>query len=393
MKIGVVVNNYPSERHPSQGAFVYRMVQELSASGCEVEVACVRPWWEQIGRPRLRKEYGCERARVTRCACTAIPLLGRYVDGIQRLNTTMADRAIQRISAGCWRDLDIVYAHFLGPACAAATVARNRRCPFVISLGESDFPKAVRSVGLSRAKAVCGQAERIISVNRTIAVHLTDVLKIAQDKVEVLPNGVDAKAMSSGDRHTTRRWLGISESDFVVLFLGRRVEHKGVRLLDEALQDQDSALKSIFIGAGSYIPTHSGRVLYGPVPVTEVPDYLAASDVLVLPTNAEGSCNAILEACAAGKPVITTAIPEILEDVGTEAVYYLSERSVPAIRSAIDQLRTDPNRRRLLTEAGLRLAGKRSIARRASRLAEILQNAAEGAASDRPPRTSTSPAC
>ena len=112
-----------------------------------------------------------------------------------------------------------------------------------------------------------------------------------------------------------RKELGIGENEFVVIFVGHFIERKGPQRVDDAVKDIPG-ITTLFIGQGDFKP-NSNCAFCGPVPHERLAKYLSAADVFVLPTLAEGCCNAILEAVCCGVPVISSNLcfnDDILDD-------------------------------------------------------------------------------
>jgi glycosyltransferase involved in cell wall biosynthesis len=85
-----------------------------------------------------------------------------------------------------------------------------------------------------------------------------------------------------------------------------------------------------------------------------VPEWLAAFDVFALTSDWEGMPNAVLEAMAAGLPVVATAVggtPEVVVDGETGLL--VSPRDPDALAGAISRLLRDPDLRRAMGRAGL----------------------------------------
>lgn len=141
-----------------------------------------------------------------------------------------------------------------------------------------------------------------------------------REKVQVLPLG--ATAVSSPDHGESRRKLGFAADEFVILFLSRCHEKKGLHLLVQALPEVACAsatkLHLVVVGdgeAGYVTPlrrateswqgnlrcTWAGAI-WGP----EKWNYLSAADLLCLPSFSENFGLVILEALFAGVPVLTT---------------------------------------------------------------------------------------
>jgi glycosyltransferase involved in cell wall biosynthesis len=93
---------------------------------------------------------------------------------------------------------------------------------------------------------------------------------------------------------------------------------------------------------------------------TDVPDLLRASDFFVHPSRTEGFSNAILEAMAAGLPVVACDVggnPEAVVDGETGRM--VPSRDAAAFASAIAELLADPEKRKAMGEAGRHRAAER----------------------------------
>jgi glycosyltransferase involved in cell wall biosynthesis len=152
---------------------------------------------------------------------------------------------------------------------------------------------------------------------------------IDPSKITVMPFGIDTAKFSSGDRDRVRARYGIGDG-FLVMYVGRLASLKRVDELIRAMaliKEQDVRL--MIVGGGperESLETLSkklgvdGRVIFaGRVDDKELPDYYAACDVWATASRHEGFCVPIVEAIAAGKPVIVpdlAAMPETAGDAG-----------------------------------------------------------------------------
>jgi glycosyltransferase involved in cell wall biosynthesis len=143
--------------------------------------------------------------------------------------------------------------------------------------------------------------------------------------------------------------LGLPENGKILLFVGRLEREKGLNELVAAFRDLASKsrerLALVIVGEGSLeeglarqVNDVQDIVLAGPRRPEEVGRYLAASNVLVLPSWAEGTPNVVLEALAAGRPIVAThvgGIPDVVRHDHTGLL--VPPRDVPALASALHQ--------------------------------------------------------
>ena len=155
------------------------------------------------------------------------------------------------------------------------------------------------------------------------------VLTRDQANIVVIPNGVDISAFKL-DRHACRYNLNIPESQVVILFVGRLVKIKGIEHLLNAmpkvLGERNARLLLVGEDLGESrrlselahrLRIHNNVTFVGRVDPAKVPGYMLASDILVMPSLSEGFPLVILQAMAAGLPIVAsnvTGIPEILRD-------------------------------------------------------------------------------
>jgi glycosyltransferase involved in cell wall biosynthesis len=145
--------------------------------------------------------------------------------------------------------------------------------------------------------------------------------------------------------------------------------------LNSALQlIADSEIKAVFIGTGSEDPDYDGIIYKGRVNHDDIPLWLNAADVFVLPTENEGCCNAIIEAMACGLPIISTDASfnhDILNE-GNSIV--IDCHDVQSIASAIHILKNDEVLRQRLSEGSLKSAEGLSISHRAEMIISFMQS-------------------
>lgn len=193
-------------------------------------------------------------------------------------------------------------------------------------------------------------------------------------KLRVIPNGIDAAAYAAAARRgRVRAELGLDARRPLVACVGEVGRRKGQAVLLEAVARlrASGALGGALVaiageGEGlADLPSRARELGLGEDVVrflgfrADVPDLLADSDLLVLPSFEEGFPNALLEGMALGLPVVSTTvdgIPELVADGETGLL--VAPGDAAALTDAIGGLLTDAGRRRALGEAGRERASR-----------------------------------
>ena len=199
-------------------------------------------------------------------------------------------------------------------------------------------------------------------------------------KVVAIPNGIpEERAMQTCDPLEMRRTLGIQPEQVAILSTGRLAPQKGLEYLLAAvplLADKLGAGFKVLLAGEGPLKEELQRTVkekgLGDRVVflgfrTDIGNLLGASDVVVLPTLREGLSIALLEAMAAGKPIVTTAIGSNREATRNgEAALLIPPKSPAAIADAVAQVIANPPK-------AAQLAGSaRNIYRTSYREAQML---------------------
>ncbi len=198
--------------------------------------------------------------------------------------------------------------------------------------------------------------------------------EIKNNDITVQSNGFDSNLFYKIDKEIVRKELDISENVFVVAFVGSFINRKGVLRLDQALKEIDNPnIKAIYIGNGPQRPDYDNIIHSGNVLHEEINKYLNASDIFVLPTLNEGSCNAIIEAIACGLPIISSDKPfndDILRD---NYSIRINSMSVKEIKTAILKLYENPTLRKSMSKNALEISEKFDLNKRAKNILNFIK--------------------
>ena len=144
---------------------------------------------------------------------------------------------------------------------------------------------------------------------------------INQSKIHILPNGIEMGQFDNDmGKAKARQLLGVDENKRILLFIGRIHQIKGIDLLIDSMADvlkQEKDAMAIIAGPDDgALPKLkdkvreqglSGQVIFKGIVIGEEKNrLLRAADAFVLPSKKEAFPISLLEACAAGLPIITT---------------------------------------------------------------------------------------
>ena len=190
----------------------------------------------------------------------------------------------------------------------------------------------------------------------------------------VLKNAINVERFSQfvpeEKKRSIREKLGLTEQDFVILYVGRIMEVKGIRELMQAVIDlHDPHIKLLILGsANSGKKTFSvyerkiqkmagdapDKIIFtGYVDNAQVPLYAAAADVQCVPSLWEEAAGlVVLEAMAEGLPLIVTRSGGIPEYVGGDAALFVERDGiVNNLQQAILYLKEHPALRKQMAQA------------------------------------------
>lgn len=177
-------------------------------------------------------------------------------------------------------------------------------------------------------------------------------------------NGVDSEAVATRvaqvDRSNLRSVLGFGSGDFVVGVVGRISKDKGVDVVVRACRSADLDPRVRVLLVGSFEESQmcpESMVLPGRITHLEWTDdlwgILGALDALCLPTRREGFPNVVLEAGAAGLPVVTTRATGAIDSViDGQTGYLIAVDDDVALVDRLNYLASDSKLAKRMGEAG-----------------------------------------
>jgi glycosyltransferase involved in cell wall biosynthesis len=340
VRILEVTQMWPSEEHPDLGSFLVPLTRELEGLGHEVEVASISrrggPPWE-------------------------------YATLVRKARTAAKE----------FRP-DVVFAHFLFPAGAAgALAARSAGVPLVVMAHGQDVANLGRIRGVTSATSwVIRRSSAVIANSRWLADRLTEQIPAAGPKIEVADLGVDLAAFSPRPADEARQGVGWDGEGPAFLCVGSLIERKNVVRLADAFASLGRG-RLAFVGDGPLQPALEGRAnvtLTGRIPQSEVPQWVAACNVLCQPSLIEPFGQATLEAMAMERSVVATNVGGPPEFVTPEAGVLVDPEDTDALAAALERAAAMPSP----NPAARRAAAAHDVKTQAAKMAAVLEQAAAG---------------
>jgi teichuronic acid biosynthesis glycosyltransferase TuaC len=319
LRVLAITKIFPNAAEPLSAPFNRQQFAAL-AKRCDLEVMATIPWFPGAGLVAKWSSAG---------KLAAVPRRDRIADiSVSHPRTLF----VPRLAHGAWGPLyaasiapvmrqyrgkvDVVLGSWAYPdGFAAVIAARLLGVPCVVKLHGSDINVMAKLATPRRLTAwALSRAARVVAVSRALADEVA-ALGVPRDQIVVVMNGVDAELFRPRDRAAARKELGLPSGP-LALYVGNLKEEKGVLDLAQAwplvVRDLPDATLAI-VGGGPLRPALEAALpprakLHGPQPLAAIPTWIAACDVLVLPSHVEGTPNVVLEALACGRRVVASAV-------------------------------------------------------------------------------------
>jgi len=213
----------------------------------------------------------------------------------------------------------------------------------------------------------CGRVfyDRIIAISAFIRDRLIRD-GVPPSRIALIHNGIESAPWQGRDTSRVRQELGIPESAFVVAGAGRIVPEKGFDYLvraTEVILERGVDVHCLIAGDGDKSQLEgvvSSSKVNGRVHLLgfrdDVPDIYAGSDVVAVPSVWDEPFGySVVEAFAAGRPVVASRTGGMVELVTGESGYLVPPGRAGAIAEALLELVRDPNKlRRMGKSASVR---------------------------------------
>lgn len=341
MRLFVLTTSFPSQANTNSGIFIQYLLAELPAN---IDTTVLSPACKHAIADLSRS--GNTQCRQFRYALRQWQILAHEPGGIpvSLSENYWAWLLIPFFSASMFfytmifaRKADIIHAHWSFSGLIGGIMGRLYSLPSIVTLRGSDVRWAEKNVVFRKIIQWCIKLNtRVVTVGEDLADQVRQWVPAGRKRVLVIPNGVDE-----------RFWL--IQKNFTsaqnVTVIGNLIGPKNIDVVIRAFESiisRNDQLRLVIVGAGPEMSrlrslTHrlltENRVVFtGQLAPNQVTDRLAQSRLLVMASESEGRPNVVLEAMAAGVPVVASDIGGVRELLGN------SERGLLFPVGDVDQL-------------------------------------------------------
>jgi glycogen synthase len=340
-----------SEQLVAHGVDVHVLSRGDESMAAEEEVEGV--WVHRVREPRRPRD------------------LGEFVTWVEHMN---ADMLAAGVELGDRFDFDLVHGHDWLVAVAGDHLARRFRCPLVVTIHATEYgrhqgwvDKHPQSYIHGVERWMANRADRLITCSHYMRGHVADVYGLEEDRVTVIPNGIDPLDLQPVDDLDRLRARFAAPDERLVVLVGRLVYEKGFQLALEALPGLIERLGNVrFLVAGS--GTHEQELrdqasalgldphgtFLGWIGDDVLHSLYRIADLCVVPSLYEPFGLVALEAMASGCPCIVADTGGLREIVPEDERVGLRFNGGDAehLEAMVERLLTDePLRERLVAEA------------------------------------------
>jgi glycosyltransferase involved in cell wall biosynthesis len=346
LKVTLVTPIFPIPAQPYRGHSEYEIVLALSKRA-DVNVICPFPRYPRWFRPHFDYRhpdlsYSPPGVATRYFEYPALPGLTRCINGLvcaKYLEPYFREN-MPDVACNFW-----IYPE----GYATVAVARRLGIPAVVGSIGSDLNRFADPASRLLTRLAMKRAAFVVTKSEHLRQRAMQ-MGIPAEKVRTIRNGCNPAVFHLRDRTAARAQLHVDDRAELVLFVGRLDTAKGIGELMEAfasLASHRPNLRLAFVGDGpgaehlrakaKHLALEERIILIGACPSHIVAQWLAAANVLALPSYNEGYPNVVIEALSCGRPVIATNVGGILELVNEDSGILIAPRDWRALAEAIEK--------------------------------------------------------
>lgn len=327
---------------------VLRIINRLNLGGPTFNVAYLTKYLEPEFETMLVAGSTDETEASSRFILDKVGVNELHIPEMQRSINPIKDRIAYKKIKELILDFkpDIVHTHAAKAGALGRLAASNANVPVILHtfhghVFHSYFNPIKTTVFLNIERMLAKRSSRIIAISERQKTELTEHHRVCPaEKVEVVPLGFDLSRFTERQdelRRDFRQRFGLSDDMVAVALVGRLVPVKNhLFFLDcwkEVLQQTKKSVRAFIVGDGELMetlqqgardlgipftvgnPTTEDKPLVFTSWIREVEEVMAGCDLIALTSLNEGTPVSLIEAQAAGKPIVSTRVGGIADVV------------------------------------------------------------------------------
>lgn len=358
LKVGVLTTSFPAYKGSVESPFIYELAKALEK---DVDVKIVCPSYPH-SRSDIEEWDGIEIRRfkdpkkITSGGGIPSNLRASFFSKIIQLFSFL--NSFRKIARDECYDCNILHAQWILSGCIGARI-KNKNQSLILTTRGADLNSALKSRLMKRVIRYTLKRCDYITPNNEGHKKQLLLLGIPEEKITVVPNGVDTEKFKPRNKGILRKRLNLPKGKRIILFVGWLIPRKGCEYLIKSISEiikTDRNIKLLIIGEGlleqklKVLAEDLGLKDYidfkGTISPDRIPFWMNASDIFVLPSLSEGKPNVVGEAMACGLPVIATNVngtPDFIED-GKDG-FLIPPKDVDALTDKLKLLLDTPSLR------------------------------------------------
>jgi teichuronic acid biosynthesis glycosyltransferase TuaC len=218
-------------------------------------------------------------------------------------------------------NFDLIHAHFVYPSGYVGTNLKKKHDkPLIITAHGHDIYELpfIDIEWNSKIKRTLSNSNHVITPSRKCSQILMRI-DVAAEKISVIPNGYDLNSFIKMPINEARLLLNLPISKKIILSVGNLEPVKGHKYLIESMKkihEIDNNILCVIVGSGGSKKSLERTIiennlsqcvrLVGVIPHNQIPLWMNACDVFILPSLSESFGIVQIEAMACGKPIVAT---------------------------------------------------------------------------------------
>jgi len=358
----VIADRYPHEKDPISLSFVKSQVDCLKNHVNHVYVISLTPFVPKFlsnfsfMNPRWRRDAFAHNYNYTNVSVYFAKHFTLPFESVRKRRGDAVLKAVEGIVQTQKIDFDIIHAHFIYPSGYVGTKLKTKYDTPLIITGHGhdvyDLPFK-NSHWNKQIRNILSKSDHVITPSKSNYDKLLQ-LGVPAKRLSIIPNGHDSTLFKKTSMNAARKLLNLPSDQKIILSVGNLESVKGHKYLIEAMNiivQREKNILCLVVGAGSQSKELTKLVkcldmnncldFVGPKPHDEIPLWMTACDVFVLPSLKEGNPTVMFEALGCCKPFVGTTVGGIPEIIINDKLGILVEPKdadglARAIRRALD---------------------------------------------------------